>query len=346
MLNVKLLKLSSVAVLVFFAWFTIAADLTLASNYNGRTSGFEPNMEDLMEETGETPAMEAAPGKNEEPEYRPNIIEKPGKKKKLRWWTIVIGSVIVGGLVTYALISKSRKCHYDTKVLDFEWVKIPAGEFTMGTESSEGEADERPKHTVYLDEYEISKYEVTFEQYDKFCDDTDRERPEDNGWQRGNNPVIDVTWADAKDFCDWLTRKSTCYRFALPTEAQWEKAARGTDKRKYPWGNESPEGRANYDNPNGRIVEVGRYPDGVSPYGVHDMAGNVWEWCSDWYDGRYYEYSDPNNPHGPSETPTRVMRGGGYSSNVSDIRTTERNNHNPTSFKRNYLGFRICRSKD
>jgi formylglycine-generating enzyme required for sulfatase activity len=347
MFNVKLLKLVSAAAVFFFAWFAIAADFTMASNYNGRTNGLEPGMEDVRQEKGKTLAMEPAPGKDKESEYRPQIIEKPGKKKKLRWWHLVIGVVVVGGIVTYVKISQYRRCHYDTKVLDFEWAKIPAGEFTMGTDSSEGEADETPEHTVYLDEYEISKYEVTFAQYDKFCDDTGRAKPGDNGWQRGKNPVIDVTWEDAKAFCDWLSRKSTCYRFALPTEAQWEKAARGTDKRKYPWGNEPPTvNLVNYNKPNGPIVEVGHYPAGVSPYGVYDMAGNVWEWCSDWYDGKYYEEPGNSNPQGPPTGTTRVTRGGGYSSNANDIRTTERSSHNPTSFKANYLGFRICRYKD
>jgi formylglycine-generating enzyme required for sulfatase activity len=115
-------------------------------------------------------------------------------------------------------------------------VYIPPGTFTMGSNDYD---DEKPPHDVYLDGYWLGKTEVTFDQYDRFCDETNRERPFDRGWGRGKRPVIYVSWNDANDYCEWLSKK-TGLKFKLPSEAQWEKAARGSDGRKYPWGNHDP----------------------------------------------------------------------------------------------------------
>lgn len=200
--------------------------------------------------------------------------------------------------------------NYDVNGLKIEWIQIPAGEFKMGDNFNEGDSDELPVHSVYLDTYYISKYEITYDQYDKFCDETGRKKPDD--WDgRGKKPVTHVTWDDARDFCAWLSQ-ITGKNIHLPTEAQWEKAARGTDQRRYPWGNEHPTCiLANYTSDCGRGSKtVGSHPLGVSPYGVHDMAGNVWEWCSDWYSSSYYSISPKKNPTGPSTGNYRVERGG------------------------------------
>ena len=179
-------------------------------------------------------------------------------------------------------------------------VYIPAGQFIMG--SNNGENDEKPPHNVYLDAYWMGKHEVTFAQFDKYCEETVRERPADRDWGRGKRPVINVSWDDARAYCDWLSKKNGL-GFNLPTEAQWEKSARGIDKRKYPWGNHEPyhDGKwyANYRARDSRdkrgedgalyTAPVGSYLHGSSPYGLLDMAGNVWEWCSDWYDFNYYK---------------------------------------------------------
>ena len=197
--------------------------------------------------------------------------------------------------------------------INIEWINIPAGNFQMGDNFNEGHSDERPVHTVYLSAYKISKYEVTFEQYDAFCDDTGRSRPDDEGWGRGSRPVINVSWNDAKVFCDWLSQKIGM-NINLPTEAQWEKAARGTDQSRYPWGNSDPScSIVNYYWCQSKTMPVGSYPSGVSPYGVHDMAGNVWELCKDWYSSTYYSISPTNNPPGPSSGFGRVLRGGSWS---------------------------------
>ena len=115
---------------------------------------------------------------------------------------------------------------YDTNTLDIEWIDIPAGEFQMGNNSNDGSDDERPVQPVYLDAYKISKYEVTFKIYDRYCEETNAAKPNDMGWGRGNRPVINVTWDEAQEFCTWLSQK-TGKNIHLPTEAQWEKAARG-----------------------------------------------------------------------------------------------------------------------
>ena len=221
-----------------------------------------------------------------------------------------------------------------------EWINIPAGEFVMGDHHNEGDPDEKPLHTVHLDSYSISMYEVTFEQYDAFCDDTGRPKPSDDGWGRGNMPAINVSWTDATEYCEWLSGK-TGRNMKLPTEAQWEKAAAGTDQRMYPWGNNEPNASlCNYNNNVGRTQPVGSYPAGISPYGVHDMAGNVWEWCSDWYSDTYYSVSPTNNPEGPSTGINRVTRGGSWSRREHNIRTSNRN-ENSVSFIKNNLGFRL-----
>ena len=235
---------------------------------------------------------------------------------------------------------------YDTRVLHFEWVQIPSYLFWMGDNFGEGEADELPVHMVALDEYHISKYEVTFAQYDVFCQETQRTFPLDNGWGRGNQPVINVTWADASAFCVWLSQK-TGKSINLPTEAQWEKAARGTEQLRYPWGNSPPDcNKANY-NCDSRTHPVGSHPEGISPYGVHDMAGNVAEWCRDNYNAQYYSRSSYHNPVFNSNSYpysiVYVIRGGGWdSSQPIGIRCADRGSISALGNSRlSYLGFRV-----
>jgi formylglycine-generating enzyme required for sulfatase activity len=228
------------------------------------------------------------------------------------------------------------------KLPTIEWVSIPSGSFKMGDNFNEGSSAEKPVHEVYLSSYSISKYEVTFEQYDKFCDATGRTKPSDEGWGRGKRPVIHVTWDDAKAFCDWLSSQ-TGESIHLPTEAQWEKAARGTDQRRYPWGNGAPNSSlANYNNQVGKTMPVGSYPNGKSPFGVHDMAGNVWEWCSDWYSSTYYSVSPGSNPQGHSSGSDRVLRGGFWSRNAYLLRSAYRASGYPSD-QYGSVGFRLCK---
>jgi formylglycine-generating enzyme required for sulfatase activity len=225
--------------------------------------------------------------------------------------------------------------------------------------SNDGSYDEKPPHKVYLDGYWMGKYEVTFAQYDKYCEETGKKKPSDEGWGRGNRPVIYVSWDDAKEYCDWLSNK-TGLKFKLPTEAQWEKAARGADSRKYPWGNSSTSGeKANFadkqewlkekdswadkdiDDGYAYTAPVGSYPRGASPYGLFDMAGNVWEWCSDWYDSDYYKKSPGNNPTGPKSGTYRVVRGGSWDYYARDLRCANRFYDGPSDRYSDH-GFRLC----
>ncbi len=237
-------------------------------------------------------------------------------------------------------------------------VYIPAGEFTMG--SNDGDDDEKPMHTVYLDGYYISKYEITNKQYKQFCDETVREYPKDPEEFTGinnyfssypNYPVVEVSWNDAVAYCDWAGLR-------LPTEAEWQKGARGTDGRKYPWGNSEPNGsQCNYDdkslskyydynwidkNVNDGYAftsPVGNYSSGASPYGLMDMSGNVWEWVNDWYGEDYYSVSPKSNPKGPSSGSSRVLCGGSWLNPDYSIRSSYRNYNIPTYCWRN-CGFR------
>ncbi|MBI4489944.1 MAG: formylglycine-generating enzyme family protein [Deltaproteobacteria bacterium] len=220
-------------------------------------------------------------------------------------------------------------------------VPIPAGEFWMG--SNDGRENEKPRRRVYLDAFYIDKYEVTNSQYEKFMKATGQGAPEywnDPASYGFQQPVVGVSWYDAEAYCTWAGKR-------LPTEAEWEKAARGTDGRKYPWGNEEPDReKANYYLLVRIIftwtVPVGSYPKGVSPYGIHDMAGNVWEWVADLYDETYYQRAPERNPKGPNSGQKRVVRGGAWPVPFQiDLRSSYRLAENPT-YRHYYLGFRCA----
>lgn len=291
-----------------------------------------------------------------------NVIEKIGQKrlKKKRFpWTLVgiVTVIVIIGIIFTLLKTRSDPPELEP-YRDIEWIHIPAGEFKMGDNFNEGDPDEQPVHTVYLDDYYISKYEVTFEQFDKFCEETGRTKPimgktgttNFTYWGRGKMPVINVTWEDAKTYCEWLSSK-TGKHVHLPTEAQWEKAARGTDQRKYPWGNSEPsENLANYSgityyNPV-KTRLVGFYPAGQSPYGIYEMAGNVEEWCQDWYSSTYYQTSPSKNPRGPASGSLKVIRGGSFANEVfkTSLRSADRYSLN-INRKEDSLGFRVVKEK-
>lgn len=232
-----------------------------------------------------------------------------------------------------------------------QMVLIPAGEFTMG--SNEGSDHEKPEHRVFLDVYHMDMYEVTVRQYAKFLQTTGRNPPP--MWTtmdqpiHQNSPVVNVDWEDANNYCKWAGKR-------LPTEAEWEKAARGTDGRVYPWGNDPPNQlRANYGkekwNNHAALVPVGQLKDGQSAYGIYDLAGNVWEWVSDWYDPDYYTTSPSRNPNGPDTGKYKVLRGGSWDLASENLRSAHRDFNNPSSFDydspsyRNFnSGFRCAKS--
>jgi formylglycine-generating enzyme required for sulfatase activity len=243
---------------------------------------------------------------------------------------------------------------------DNEMVLIPAGDFTMGRSANDeftgcqalnqdcqlsAFMDEEPVHHVVLDAFSIDKTEVTNALY-KACEDHSVCEPpqaSNSNTQTsyyGNPefddyPVIYVTWDQAKKYCEWRGAR-------LPTEAEWEKAARGTDGRTYPWGEKIDESFANFNYSVSDTTAVGSYENGKSPYGVYDMAGNVWEWVADWYSDTYYDRSPAENPSGPASGEIRVLRGGSWGLVGLSVSTSYRYARDPADTSPD-LGFRCAK---
>ena len=251
---------------------------------------------------------------------------------------------------------------------DVPMVLVPAGTFTMGSDSEtvlaackalgvpgcrlEDYQDESPPHKVYLDDYYIDQFEVTNARYAAcvhagMCEKpkVDSSKYQSNYYNNSkydNYPVLFVNWEMAMAYCDWREAR-------LPTEAEWEKAARGTDARTYPWGERIDCTYANFlGAPGGcagdNIIAVGSYESGNSPYGAYDMAGNIIEWVADWYDKEYYTTLpvDVTNPTGPDTGSQRVMRGGAWDFSALGVRSANRDSRNPNAA--GYSGFRCARS--
>ncbi len=226
-----------------------------------------------------------------------------------------------------------------------EMVFVPAGPFIMGDDKS-GQSDEKPAHEVYLEDYYIARTPVTNAQYAAFVQATGYRAP--GHWKKGSpppqladHPVVFVTWHDALAYCRWLA-EATGRPYALPTEAQWEKAARGTDGRIYPWGNKFDKSKCNtVESGTFGTTPVGKYsPQGDSPYGVADMTGNVWEWCSSLY--QPYPYRADDGREEAAAGGSRVLRGGSWNSSRDGGRCAFRfYDLDPVSDYDRY-GFRCC----
>lgn len=283
-----------------------------------------------------------------------NAIYAPGKhieikntekrRKRFPWLMAATAAAILGIATILYLVVKKYKKEY--KAPQIEWVKIPAGYFMMGDNFHEGDADEQPVHQVYLDEYYISKFEINRIQYIDFCLTTGRRYYFINN--PADLPANFVTWNDAVSYCQWYSAKSG-ENIYLPTEAQWEKAARGTFQYRYPWGDDPPDAGKAYFANDCIFDEVTLVGDinraaGCSVYGVYDMAGNVAEWCRDWYSPTYYSNSPERNPIGPALGSTRVVRGGGFCSDAFGIRSAERDSLEPMG-SRKPIGFRVVKEK-
>ena len=222
-------------------------------------------------------------------------------------------------------------------------ILIPAGSFPRGMESEE--FDEKPVRQIYLDDYLIDKYEVTVAQWGEYQQSTGTEIPEwtvQNSANRQDHPIAFVTWFDAEAFCTWAGKR-------LPTEAEWERAARCDDGRKYPWGDGLDSFRTNYFQSydpfersagtiltttpvgffDGRLHEAYQTRSGASPFGVQDMVGNLWEWVNDWYYPTYYIDAPDRNPKGPEEGVVKSARGGSYAVDASHIRPSYRARNDP-----------------
>ena len=240
-------------------------------------------------------------------------------------------------------------------------IQVPAGTFTMGTnDDPEAWPREKPAHEVYLDEYWMDQTEVTVWMFAEFVRQTEHtSNAEENGygyiydggwvevqgafWQNpfGSGevanmtfPVTQVSWSDAQSYCGWAGRR-------LPTEAEWEKAGRGSDLRRYPWGDEPPSAALlSFERTDGPVT-VGSFPTGVSPFGIFDLAGNVYEWVSDWYQEDYFAVSPDSNPQGPATGQYRLMKGGGWNSSAKQVRITGKDVGEPQQYN-SLLGFRCA----
>jgi formylglycine-generating enzyme required for sulfatase activity/energy-coupling factor transporter ATP-binding protein EcfA2 len=280
-----------------------------------------------------------------------NEFVKASQNVKKREQLRLVGFTVAGvSLLVMAVLGVTGKLNgFIYRPVDMQdyWVTIPAGRFQMG--SNIGDGSEQPVHTVDLDAYQIGKYEVTNRQYAQcvnadICDPLSNRIYDSEEYEL--HPVVNVTWDDAVTYCEWVGGR-------LPTEAEWEKAARGTDGRTFPWGEKIDCSFANYeaeDNGNeycvGDTTPVGSYEGGKSPYGLYDMAGNVSEWVNDWYVGTYYQNSPSSNPSGPESSDfrdIRVQRGGSWESVDYGVRSAYRGRNIP-SYAFIDVGFRCSHS--
>ena len=238
---------------------------------------------------------------------------------------------------------------FSSETIDEEFVLIPSGSFTMGSTSSGAAANEQPTAKVNLTRFFISRHPITNEQYELF-DPSHRSKRLVKADKR--HPVVYVSSLEAIKFCQWLSSRER-KRYRIPSEAEWEFAARGSDGRTYPWGETTARGDlANFADANtafawsDRAVNdgfaetspVGSFPRGASPFGVEDMAGNVWEWCSDFYEA--YKISERTNPPGPRAGSQRILRGGSWKSRFNSLRASARS-FNAPNFAANDVGFRV-----
>lgn len=254
-------------------------------------------------------------------------------------------------------LSRTTKQEVFITVASKEMILIPAGEFIMGSPEGVGNDDEYPQHAVYLDAFLIGKYEVTNTYYVEFLNAIGKNNDDDGhelvdlskaairfkdetykalkGWE--DDPVVGVSWYGAKAYAEWADGR-------LPTEAEWEKAARGESGREWPWGELWELGKCNsWESGIHDPAAVGAYPTGISPYGVHDMAGNVYEWLADWYKNDYYKTSPQQNPMGPESGVFRVLRGGSWAEVGDKCRPAMRFGQRPDDGGDSDFGFRIVK---
>jgi formylglycine-generating enzyme required for sulfatase activity len=252
----------------------------------------------------------------------------------------------------------------DLRIKADNMVLVKEGKFMRGSSEEDANSKEKPQREIYLDDFWIGKYPVTNEEFKEFVDDGGygkarkdmwseeglrwREENEiskpaywhDRKWNGPNFPVVGISWYEAEAYATWLSER-TGHQYRLPTEAEWEKAARGTKGFTYPWGEDVDKNLCNsYESGLLRTSPVGLYPKGESPYGCFDMAGNVWEWCFDWYNDNYYANSPNRNPKGPSDGAARIFRGGSWLDFARYCRSAVRGPDDPRA-RGSDLGFRL-----
>jgi formylglycine-generating enzyme required for sulfatase activity len=265
--------------------------------------------------------------------------------------SVISGAIIVENKQVWNIFGFSEKDHlkngreFSDHLIDGdfgpEMVWIPAGSFRMGDIQGDGDSDETPVHQVSVKRFAMGKYEVTFAEYDKFVEATARDKLDDEGWGRGNHPVINVSWHDATAYAEWLSQQ-TGQTYRLPTEAEWEYAARAGTKTKYWWGNTSSHKYANYSGAEDAwkyTSPVGSFP--ANPWGLYDTIGNVWEWtCSKdtyKYNGEEQRCIDTDN------VSKLILRGGSWNSKQKYTRSSNRGRGTPNDSNDGY-GFRLVRA--
>jgi len=226
-------------------------------------------------------------------------------------------------------------------------VAVPAGDFLMGCE--QGRDEERPVHRVWVDAFEMAIYQVRNRDFAAFMPATGHPAPPNwgqEGFNDPDHPVVSVSWVEAQKYCRWL-EGLTGRPYRLPTEAEWERAARGGDEgRLYPWGDDPPQSRADYQERWGGNVR-GPLPVGrgaPNPYGIYDLCKNVHEWCADWYQADYYAHSPARNPSGPATGERRASRGGSWRHHIKVSRVAARSSI-PPAFQYADYGIRVVRGE-
>jgi len=246
-----------------------------------------------------------------------------------------------------------------------EMVPVEGGTFYLGNDYS-GALDETPEHEVTISDFRMSKYEVTFEMFDNFCRATGYPFPDDGGFGREKNPVINVSWIGAVKYCNWLSARfhlTKVYElqidstgtvitnihwdangYRLPTEAEWEYVAKGGNDSQgflYPGSNNAEEVAWYAANSGNKPHQVGTL--NANELGIFDILGNAWEWCFDYYDASYYKNSPKQDPRGPSAGQTRVYRGGCFNSSIDQLRVTKRFSLDP-NVEKGTIGIRLVQS--
>ncbi|HMU94377.1 MAG TPA: bifunctional serine/threonine-protein kinase/formylglycine-generating enzyme family protein [Anaerolineales bacterium] len=283
--------------------------------------------------------METLKGSPGQSSVRKDASSPSRKLVPFNWKAATLGGVILLAIVAAAVVlMKKKSTPLAAEITDSKnavMVLVPEGDFVMGSDN--GDEDERPVHTVYLDEFYIDKYEVTNSDYRVCVVDGVCKPPQDmtnyNNPEYENHPVVYVDWEMARTYCDWRDAQ-------LPTEAQWEKAARGMDARTYPWGEGIACSQANYLSCIEDTQPFDSYAGSLSPYGAYNMAGNVWEWVADWYSPAY-DVSETDNPVGAESGERRVLRGGGWNQHEYLLRTSARLGVVPTDVFLSF-GFRCA----
>jgi formylglycine-generating enzyme len=254
----------------------------------------------------------------------------------MKYSTLFIKQFVLLNLITFSVFAQGEMP---------EMVLVEGGTFMMGNSSKTADDEEKPMHKVTVSSFYIAKHEVTVAQYKAFCTATKRQMPKPPTWGwNDKHPIVNVSWDDAAAYCDWLSKK-TSKKYRLPTEAEWEFAAKGGKKsKKTPYaGSAKIEDVAWYDkNSKNQTQPVGTKI--ANELGLYDMTGNVWEWCSDWYQMEYYSKSPEANPQGASKGTQRVQRSGSWINEVAYNKITGRISNAPSE-KDKFFGFRVAMSE-